>query len=174
MDFSKYIASIPNFPIDGILFRDVTPLINDGEAFRACILKFAEFAKANHADLICGPESRGFIFGCPVAHELGLGFVPVRKPGKLPRETISESYSLEYGQNTLCMHTDAIKPGQRVVIIDDLLATGGTIMATIKLIEKLGGIVVGIAFVIELEDLKAREAFKNYNFFTLLQYKEFE
>ena len=174
MDFSKYIASIPNFPIDGILFRDVTPLINDGEAFKACVLEFAKFAKECNADLICGPESRGFIFGCPVAYELGLGFVPVRKPGKLPREAISESYSLEYGNNTLCMHTDAVKPGQRVIIIDDLLATGGTIAATIKLIERLGGIVAGIAFVIELEDLKAREAFKDYNVFTLLKYKEFE
>lgn len=174
MDFSKFIASIPDFPIKGILFRDVTPLINDGEAFKEACHIFAEFAKEKGADLICGPESRGFIFGCPVATELGIGFVPVRKPNKLPRATISESYSLEYGQNTLCMHSDAVKPGQKVVIIDDLLATGGTIEATIKLVEKLGGIVVGIAFVIELEDLKARDKFKDYDVLTLLKYKEFE
>ena len=174
MDYSKFIANVPDFPIKGILFRDVTPLVNDGEAFKSACMEFAEFAKKLGADIICGPEARGFIFGCPTATLLGIGFVPVRKPNKLPRATISESYDLEYGQNTLCMHKDAIKPGQKVVIIDDLLATGGTIEATIKIVEKLGGIVVGLAFVVELEDLNARSLFKDYEILTLLKYKEFE
>jgi len=174
MDYSKFIASVPDFPIKGILFRDITPLINDGEAFKSCCHDLALFAQEMKADLICGPESRGFIFGCPVAAELGVGFVPVRKPNKLPRETISESYELEYGKNTVCMHKDAIIPGQRVVIIDDLLATGGTTEASVKLVEALGGIVAGIGFVIELEDLNARDKLSKYSIFTLLKYKEFE
>ena len=174
MDYSKYIANIPNFPIEGILFRDVTPLVEDGEAFKSVCQDFAKFCEEKGADIICGPEARGFIFGCPVATMLGKGFVPVRKPGKLPRECISESYDLEYGKNVLSMHKNAIKPGQKVVIIDDLLATGGTIRATINLIEKLGGIVVGICAVIELIDLNPRKAFEGYDVFTLLEYKEFE
>ena len=175
MDYSKYIAGVQDFPIKGILFRDITPLLQDGEAFKSCCNDLAAYAKSKGADVICGPESRGFIFGCPVATQLGVGFVPVRKPGKLPRETIEETYALEYGTNTLSMHADSIKPGQKVVIIDDLLATGGTIKAAINMIEKLGGIVVGLAFVIELEDLKAKETMlKDYDVFTLLQFKEFE
>lgn len=174
MDYSKYIESIPNFPIEGIIFRDIMPLIGSGEAFRAACKEIAEFARSKGADVICGPESRGFIFGCPVAVELGVGFVPVRKPGKLPRATISESYSLEYGKNTLEMLADAIKPGQKVVIVDDLLATGGTTQAVIKLIERLGGIVVGIAFLIELTDLNGRKALEGHEVISLLKYKDCE
>ena len=152
-----YIATIPDYPQEGILFRDITPLIADGEAFHEAINKIADFAREVKADVICGPESRGFIFGCPVAYALNIGFIPIRKPGKLPRETISCKYDLEYGSNELFMHKDAVKPGQRVVIIDDLLATGGTCQATIKMIEQLGGIVAGIAFVIELDGLDGRK-----------------
>lgn len=170
MDLSKYIADVKDFPIEGILFRDITPLIGDGEAFTYACDEFAEFAKNIGAEIIVGPESRGFIFGCPIAYKLGLGFVPVRKPNKLPREVISTSYDLEYGSNTLCMHKDAIKPGQKVIIVDDLLATGGTIKAAIDLVESLGGIVVGTAFLIELEELKGREKLEGYNVKTLLKY----
>lgn len=156
IDLKDYIASIPDYPTKGILFRDVTPLVDDGEAFKEAVRQLAEYAKSVGADLIAGPESRGFIFGCPTAYELGIGFVPVRKPGKLPRETISASYSLEYGTNELFMHKDAVKPGQRVVIIDDLLATGGTAKATAEMVKKLGGVVAGCAFVIELDGLPGR------------------
>lgn len=120
--------------------------------------------------MVVGPEARGFIFGCPVSYALGIGFVPVRKPGKLPREVIEYSYDLEYGSNVLCMHKDSIKPGQRVLIIDDLLATGGTIEAVIKLVESLGGIVAGLAFLIELEELKGMEKLKDYPVLTLMKY----
>lgn len=175
MNYSNYIAAIPDFPIKGILFRDITPLLQDPVAFKSCCHDIAMYAKSKGAEVICGPESRGFIFGCPVATELGVGFVPIRKPGKLPRETVEESYSLEYGTNTLSMHKDAIKPGQKVVIVDDLLATGGTINAAIKMIERLGGIVVGLAFVIELTDLEARtKMLQGQDIFTLIEYKEFE
>ena len=170
MEYKKYIQDVKDFPIDGILFRDITPLMADGEAFRSSCLEFTEFAKEKKAEVIVGPESRGFIFGCPIAANLGIGFVPVRKPNKLPRETIEVSYELEYGKNTLCMHKDAIKPGQRVIIIDDLLATGGTIKAAINLVEQLGGIVVGIAFLIELVDLNGRKLLENYEIKTLMQY----
>ena len=156
IDLKDYIASIPDYPTKGILFRDVTPLVDDGEAFKEAVRQLAEYAKSVGADLIAGPESRGFIFGCPTAYELGIGFVPVRKPGKLPRETISASYSLEYGTNELFMHKDAVKPGQRVVMIDDLLATGGTAKATAEMVKKLGGVVAGCAFVIELDGLPGR------------------
>ena len=156
MDFKKYIASIPDFPQPGVLFRDITPLMSDGEAFHAATSEIQKFAEQVGAEVIAGPESRGFIFGCPVAANLHIGFVPVRKPGKLPRETISYRYDLEYGSNELHMHKDAITPGQKVLIVDDLLATGGTVQATTKMIEELGGVVVGCAFLIELEGLKGR------------------
>lgn len=170
MDLKKYIASVQDFPVEGILFRDITPLLADGEAFKETINQIVKFAKDVNADVVCGPESRGFIFGCPVATEMNVGFVPIRKPNKLPREQVSVSYDLEYGSNVLCMHKDAIKPGQKVVIVDDLLATGGTMKAAIELIESLGGIVAGIAFVIELEELKGRQNFEGYNLFTILKY----
>ncbi len=170
MDYKKYIQDVKDFPIDGILFRDITPLMADGVAFKSACDELTEFAKEVDAEVVVGPESRGFIFGCPIAANLGVGFIPVRKPNKLPRETIEVSYSLEYGTNTLCMHKDAIKPGQRVLIIDDLLATGGTIKAAIKLVEELGGIVAGIAFLIELEDLEGKKLLNNYKIKTLMKY----
>ena len=170
MDLKKYIADVPNFPVEGILFRDITPLLGDGEAFEEVVKQITEFAKDVNAELVCGPESRGFIFGCPVAVNMKLGFVPIRKPNKLPREQVKVSYDLEYCSNVLCMHKDAIKHGQRVIIVDDLLATGGTMKAAIELIESLGGIVAGIAFVIELEALEGRKLLEGYNLFTLLKY----
>lgn len=170
MDLKKYIADVPDFPVEGILFRDITPLLADGEAFKEAINQLSDFAKSVNAEVICGPESRGFIFGCPVAADMNIGFIPIRKPDKLPREQVTASYDLEYGSNVLCMHKDAIKPGQRVVIVDDLLATGGTMKAAIQLIESLGGIVAGVAFVIELEDLQGKKNFEGYNLFTILKY----
>ncbi len=168
LNLEDYIASIKDFPTEGIMFRDVTPLIDDGEAFHEAIDRMAAFAESVGADLIAGPESRGFIFGCPVAYKLGLGFAPIRKPGKLPRETVSCKYDLEYGSNEVFMHKDAVKPGQRVVIVDDLLATGGTAEATIKMIEMLGGVVAGLAFVIELEGLNGMEKLKGYKVFSMM------
>ena len=170
LDLSKYIAAVQDFPKKGILFRDITPLMQNGEAFSAACNELCEFAKEIGAEVIAGPESRGFIFGCPIAKELGIGFVPVRKPNKLPRETISCKYSLEYGTNTLCMHRDAIKKAQKVLIIDDLLATGGTVKATISMIEELGGEVVGCGFLIELVDLNGRDHLKGFNVKSLIKY----
>ncbi|MBQ4251684.1 MAG: adenine phosphoribosyltransferase [Erysipelotrichaceae bacterium] len=170
MNLDNYIASIPDYPIEGVLFRDVTPLMGDGEAFHYACQKFVDFAREVGAEVVVGPESRGFIFGCPVAYELGIGFVPARKPNKLPRETVSFEYALEYGTNKMEMHKDAIKPGQKVLVVDDLLATGGTIAAANKLIETLGGEVVGCAFLIELEDLKGREKLEGYKVLSLLKY----
>ncbi|MGL5798160.1 MAG: adenine phosphoribosyltransferase, partial [Cetobacterium sp.] len=146
------------------------PLMGNGEAYRYATDKVVEFAKDHNIDLVVGPEARGFIFGCPVSYALGVGFAPVRKPGKLPREVIEYAYDLEYGSNVLCMHKDSIKPGQRVLIVDDLLATGGTIEATVKLIEELGGVVAGLAFLIELEDLNGREKLEGYPTLTLMKY----
>ena len=170
MNLQDYIASIPDYPKEGILFRDVTPLMADGEAFKYACEQFTEYAKEKGAEVVAGPESRGFIFGCPIATNLGIGFVPVRKPNKLPRETIKCEYALEYGTNTLEMHKDAIKKGQKVIICDDLLATGGTVEATIKMIEELGGEVVGCCFLIELEDLKGRDKLEGYDVFSLIKY----
>lgn len=170
MNYKNYVADVKDFPKEGILFRDITPLMNDGAVFKKANDEFIDFARKVKANLIVGPESRGFIFGCPVAYNLGIGFVPVRKPNKLPRKTISYSYDLEYGSNELHIHADAIKKGDKVLIIDDLLATGGTVEASIKLVEKLGGEVVGLAFLIELLELKGREKLKDYNIFTLMQY----
>lgn len=170
MKLENYIATIKDFPKEGILFRDMTPLLQDKDALKYALDELSNFAKSVGADVIAGPEARGFIFGTPVAYGLNIGFVPVRKPGKLPRKTIEYNYELEYGTNTLCMHEDAIKPGQKVVIIDDLLATGGTVEAAIKLIEKLGGQVVGCAFLIELDELKGKERLKGYKVKSLLHY----
>ena len=170
MDLNKYIASIQDFPKEGILFRDMTPLLADGEAFTYALDQLSDFASSVGADVIVGPEARGFIFGTPVAYKLNIGFVPVRKPGKLPRETVEYNYDLEYGSNTLCIHADSIKKGQKVVIIDDLLATGGTVEAAVKLIEQLGGEVVGLAFLMELVDLNGQEKLKGYKIKSLLKY----
>ncbi|AIO19022.1 Adenine phosphoribosyltransferase [Candidatus Izimaplasma bacterium HR1] len=170
MNLKNYIANVPDFPKKGIQFKDITPLIGDGKAFQYATEQFVNFTKEIGADIIVGPDARGFIFGCPVATQLGLGFVPVRKPGKLPREVIEVSYDLEYGSNTLCLHKGDIKPGQRVLIIDDLLATGGTIEATIKLVEESGGIIAGMGFLIELIALNGRKKLDGYNVLTLMKY----
>lgn len=170
MNLDDYIASIPDYPVEGVLFRDVTPLMGNGEAFHEACSQIIDFAREIGAEVVVGPESRGFIFGCPVAYELGIGFVPARKPNKLPRETISYEYALEYGTNTMEMHKDAIQPGQKVLVVDDLLATGGTIAAAIKLVEQLGGEVVGCAFLIELTDLNGREQLSGYPVLSLLKY----
>ncbi len=170
MNLKQYIADIQDFPIEGVLFRDVTPLMKDPKAYHAAIDEMKAYAQSKGAELIAGPEARGFLFGCPVAYSMEVGFVPVRKPGKLPRETISATYELEYGHNTLQMHKDAITKGQKVVLIDDLLATGGTIEASCKMVEELGGEVVGICFLIELVDLKGREKLKDYDVYSVLKY----
>ncbi|MBQ3253065.1 MAG: adenine phosphoribosyltransferase [Acholeplasmatales bacterium] len=171
MELKDYIASIVDFPKKGIIFRDVTPLMENGKAFDYATHLLAEYAKEKGATHIVGPESRGFIFGCPVAKELGIGFIPVRKPGKLPRAQITEDYALEYGTNTLCMHEDSLKKGDKVVIIDDLLATGGTALATAHLCEKSGAEVLGMAFIIDLIDLKGREVLKDYDVHTLIEFE---
>ncbi|RXY98315.1 adenine phosphoribosyltransferase [Fictibacillus sp. S7] len=170
MDYKKYISVVEDFPLEGIRFKDITTLMQDGEVYAKAVDDIAEYAKDRNIDVIVGPEARGFIVGCPVAYRLGLGFVPVRKDGKLPREVVKVSYGLEYGKDVLTIHKDAIKPGQRVLITDDLLATGGTIGATIELVEQLGGVVAGIAFMIELTYLDGREKLSGYDIFTLTQY----
>lgn len=170
MELKDYIADIPDFPSEGILFRDITPLLNDKDAYKYTVDKLAEYAKSKGVELVVGPESRGFIAGCPVAYALNVGFAPVRKPGKLPRATVSCKYTLEYGENEIFMHADAVKKGQKVLIVDDLLATGGTAQATCKVVEQMGGEVVGIAFLIELEALKGRELLSGYDVFSLIKY----
>jgi adenine phosphoribosyltransferase len=170
MNLKDYIANVPDFPKPGIQFKDITPLIGNGKAFQYATNQFVQFTKDIDANLIVGPDARGFIFGCPVATQLGLGFVPVRKPGKLPREVISYNYDLEYGSNTLCLHKGDIKAGSNVLIIDDLLATGGTIEATIKLVEQSGATVAGIAFLIELEALHGIDKLEGYNVLSLMKY----
>ena len=170
MKLENYIEVVPDFPKKGVQFKDVTSLMQNGEAYKEAIKQMATLVKEMGAEVIVGPESRGFMFGCPVAYELGLGFVPVRKPGKLPRETISQTYELEYGVDTLQMHKDSIKPGEKVVIVDDLIATGGTIEATTKLVEMLGGEVVKILFLLELEGLKGREKLRDYEVASVIKY----
>jgi len=170
MDFKKYIAIVPDYPKEGIVFKDISPLMNDGEAYKAATDAIVEFAKEKEIDLIVGPEARGFIIGCPVAYALGIGFAPVRKEGKLPREVVKVEYGKEYGKDVLTIHKDAIQPGQRILITDDLLATGGTIEATIKLVEELGGVVAGIAFLVELTYLDGRDKLEGYDVLTLMQY----
>ena len=171
MDLKKFIADVPNFPTEGVLFRDITPLMNDGAAYKYATDEFVNFAKDLDVDLVVGPEARGFIFGCPVAYAMGIGFVPVRKPGKLPRETIEFAYDLEYGTNTLSLHKDGIKPGQKVIVVDDLMATGGTIEATTALIEELGGEVVKLIFLMELAGLKGRERLSKYDIGAVITYE---
>ncbi|WP_449620048.1 adenine phosphoribosyltransferase [Robertmurraya sp. Marseille-Q9965] len=170
MDLKQHVAIVDGWPKPGIKFKDITPLMNDGEAYRYATDKIVEYAREREIDLIVGPEARGFIIGCPVAYSLGVGFAPVRKDGKLPRETAKVEYGLEYGTDVLTIHKDAIKPGQRVLITDDLLATGGTIEATIKLVEELGGVVAGIAFLIELTYLDGRTKLDGYDVLTLMQF----
>ncbi len=170
MDLKATIRNIPDFPKEGIDFKDVTTLLKDPVALRYTIKTLAEAFKDTEVDFVVGPEARGFAIGTPLAYELGVGFIPVRKPNKLPAKVVEKEYQLEYGTDRLQMHRDAIKPGQKVVIADDLLATGGTIKTTIQLIEELGGIVVGTAFVMELTYLKGRDVIKDYEIISLVKY----
>ncbi len=167
---ADYVRTIPDFPEPGIMFRDVTSVIQDPDGLRLAIDKLEGLVQTEDFDIVVGPESRGFIFGVPIAYNMHKSFVPVRKKGKLPCETIEQDYDLEYGSATLEMHKDAIKPGQRVIIVDDLIATGGTIEAIIKLVEKLGGKVVKIVFLMELEGLNGRERLKGYNVDSVVKY----
>jgi len=170
MDYRKYIKNVPDFPIKGIQFKDITPLIGNGKAFKSLIDDIAKDAVDKGATKIVGPDARGFIVGTPVAYALSLPFIPIRKPGKLPRDTYDISYDLEYGSNSLSMHKDAIQEGDQVYIVDDLLATGGTLEATVKLIEQAGGKVCGMAFIIELLDLHARDRLSQYPIKAIIQY----
>lgn len=170
MKLESLIRDVKDFPKKGVVFKDITPLIQSPEGLRVAINRMQANLVDLDFDLIVGPESRGFLFGVPIAYNLNKGFIPVRKPGKLPYETISENYDLEYGSSTIELHVDAIKPGQKVVIVDDLLATGGTTRAMINLIERMGGDIVKIEFLIELEFLKGIELFKEYNVSSLIKY----
>lgn len=164
----KALRAIPNFPKKGILFWDITTLLQNPRMFKKACDEFYKRHKDKKIDVVVGIESRGFIFGSVVAYLLGVSFVPVRKPGKLPHKTIKEEYELEYGTDAVEMHEDAIKKGQNVLVIDDLLATGGTLKATVKLIEKLGGKIIECCFVIELPELKGRDKVKDYRIFKLV------
>lgn len=170
MNLKDFVTIVPNYPKEGISFKDISTIMDNGKAYKFATDEIVKFANQVGTDIIVGPEARGFIIGCPVAYALEVGFAAVRKPGKLPRETINVEYDLEYGKDTLSIHKDAIKPGQRVLIVDDLLATGGTVGATIELVEKLGGIVAGCAFLIELTYLDGRDKIKGYDMQALITY----
>ena len=170
MDLRNYIRDIPDFPEPGILFRDITPLLRNPRAFNYAIDRLVDRFSQDSFDTVVAVESRGFLFGAPLACRMGKPFVPVRKPGKLPGVTISAQYSLEYGSDVLEIHVDDIEPGGRVVVLDDLLATGGTLMAAARLVEGCGGVVTGMGLVIELMDLGGRERLKGYDIFSLVQY----
>lgn len=170
MDFKSYIRVIPDFPQPGIRFKDITTLLKDPVAYQAAINELKRLVKHLEIDLIAGPEARGFVVGAPLALALGVGFVPIRKSGKLPGETVEAAYDLEYGKDRLAIHKDAIRPGQKVLIADDLLATGGTIATTINLIKQLGGEVTGAAFLIELGYLSGREKLGDVEVVSLVSY----
>ncbi len=170
MDLKTKIREVPNFPKDGILFYDITTLLRDAGGFARVVHRFAEFYRGEGVTKVVAIESRGFIFGAPLAIQLGAGFVPVRKPGKLPAEVYERKYDLEYGSNSLAIHKDAIDPGERVLIVDDLLATGGTMAATVHLVKELGGLVVSIAVLIELVELRGREKLRDHHVLSLLSY----
>lgn len=170
MDLAKMIRDVPDFPKEGILFKDITTLIKEPQAFREVIDRLADHYAGQEIDLVVAVEARGYIFGAPIAYKLGAGFVPVRKEGKLPAETVREEYELEYGTDSVEMHRDAIRPGQKVLIVDDLIATGGSAAATTRLVERLGGEVVSIAFLIELTFLNGVEKLKDYDVFTMIEY----
>jgi adenine phosphoribosyltransferase len=171
MNLKSYIRTVPDFPKKGIMFRDVTTLMQNRIALSQSIDDLYSLIKHKKIDIVCGIESRGFIFGSPLALKLGCGFVPIRKLGKLPSETVSIEYSLEYGKDSIEMHKDAIKEGDNVLLVDDLIATGGTIQAAAKLVEKAGGIVSAIVFLIELTDLHGRDKLKSYDVYSLLEYE---
>ena len=170
MELKDYIRSIQDYPKEGILFRDITTLLKDRDAFKLAIDKMAEQVKDKKVDLVVGAESRGFLIGSALAYKMNCGFIPVRKKGKLPYKTISEEYALEYGTDTLYMHEDAIKKGDNVLVVDDLIATGGTALAMIKMVEKLGGNVIGSSFLIELEELNGRKEIEKYPINILIKY----
>lgn len=170
-NLKDYVRTIPNFPEEGVMFRDVTTVLQDPEGLKLAIDGMQEKIENLEFDVIVGAESRGFLFGMPLAYNLNKAFVPVRKKGKLPAETISESYNLEYGQATLEIHKDAIKPGQKIVIVDDLIATGGTLEAIIKLVERLGGEVVRICCLIDLPELGGKEKIKDYKVDTVIAFE---
>ena len=170
MELKSFIRDIPDFPEPGILFRDITPMLQNPLAFASAVDQLGEQFNPSEIDVIVPVESRGFLFGAPLAYRMGKPLVPVRKPGKLPFATNSTDYSLEYGSNTMEIHVDGITQGQRVLILDDLLATGGTLAATARLVEKAGGIIAGIGVVIELTDLDGRNQLRGYDLFSLVKY----
>lgn len=170
MDLASMIRDVPDFPVEGILFKDITTLLTNAEAFRHVVDSMTERFSNKEIDLVVAIESRGFIFGAPLAYQLGAGFVPVRKPNKLPAERLSQEYSLEYGTNSLEIHVDAIVPGHKALIVDDLLATGGSARATVDLVERLGGEVVGIAFLINLTFLNGIDKLDGYDVYSMIQY----
>ena len=161
MDLKQYVSEVQDWPKPGVSFKDITTIMDNGKAYGYATDQIVEYAREKDVDVVVGPEARGFIIGCPVAYSMGIGFAPVRKEGKLPREVIRYEYNLEYGTNVLTMHKDAIKPGQRVLITDDLLATGGTVEATVKLVQRLGGVVKHAAFVINLPELGGEKRLNN-------------
>lgn len=171
MDLKKSIRSIPNWPIDGVIFRDLTTLMQEPDAFRESCDVLYERYKDQEIDKIVGIDARGFVFGAVLAYKLRVGFIPVRKKGKLPAETIEQSYSLEYGSGTLEIHKDAIEKGEKVVIVDDLIATGGTMGATVKLVRELGGDIIECAFLVELPDLKGREQIEDCDLFSMMDFE---
>jgi len=170
MDLRNRIRNIPDFPVKGIQFKDITTLLKDKDAYRYCIDQITQHCKNLKIDFIAGIEARGFIIGAPVSYNLQIGFIPIRKGGRLPYEVEKITYQLEYGENVLEIHKDAFQKGSRIMVIDDLLATGGTTLAVFQLIEKLNGVVVGADFIIELEMLKGREKLKGYDIFSLVKY----
>jgi len=170
LDLRARVRDVPDFPKEGIVFKDVMPLIADPEYFAETIRRLAEWARPREPDLILGAEARGFIFGGALAYALSAGFIAARKPGKLPRETIEATFELEYGTDRLQVHRDAVPPGARVIVLDDVLATGGTAKAKLELVEQLGGIVAGVVFVIELTFLHGRDRLDGYDVHSLIQY----
>jgi adenine phosphoribosyltransferase len=170
IDLASRIRDVPDFPQKGILFKDITTLLKDGAAFKQTIDEMTHRVRSWDVELVVGMESRGFIFAAPIAYNLGVGFAPVRKLGKLPADTISAEYALEYGTNTLELHVDAVTEGQRVLVVDDLLATGGTVGATIDLVERLGGEIAGTAFLVELTFLDGRQRLEGYRVTNLITY----
>jgi adenine phosphoribosyltransferase len=169
IELARLIRDVPDFPIEGILFKDITPLLQNADAFRRAVEMLAEPYQSAQIDKVAAIESRGFIFGAPLAYRLGAGFVPIRKPGRLPADTIQVEYSLEYGTNTLELHKDAIQPGERLLLVDDLLATGGSAKAAIDLVQQLGGIVIGLAFLVELGFLGGVEKLAGYEVFSAIK-----
>jgi len=172
VNLAQYIRNVPDFPVEGIQFKDITTLLQAPEPYAASVQAMLDHYQDRQIDVVVGIESRGFIWGAVLAYQMGVGFVPVRKPGKLPAETVRAEYELEYGTNMLEMHRDAIQPGQKVLVVDDLLATGGTAQATCQLVEQLGGEVAGIAFLIELTFLPGREKLAGYDVLALIQMDE--